>query len=345
MVPHILLVLLGGMCKVAADMKIPGIYQDSGVKTAIIGGDVTLHCSFKNDAVNFISWYQQSLGGKPVIIATRMKLNAQATISPAYKERFQVDVGVEDGINHLIIKGIRLSDSATYYCGILEFNAIEFGKGVFLHVKTSSSNTQAVVHQPALEPLRVGDSVNLSCTVHAEQCAEEQTFYWFRHGAAQPSIMYHSAGQCKFDSESQVRNCTLNLPIKAASSSDAGMYYCALASCGEVVFGSGTRVEVRGGSAKVPSLLVSCLSVVLAGSIIMLLTLAVIIYKLNKKSCSLCEGTDRHLTVSAASDTTGQDVDILHYAALSLNRTSERHRQEESTETHCVYSRVKSRKV
>ncbi|KAM6959720.1 uncharacterized protein LKV04_021375 [Tautogolabrus adspersus] len=272
-----------------------------------------------------------------------MKLNTEATISPAFKERFQVKVGVNEGINHLIIKDIRPSDSATYYCGILEFNAIEFGKGVFLHVKTSSSNT--VVHQPALDPLWVGETVNLSCTVYAEPCAEEQSFYWFRHGAAQPSIMYHSAGMCQLDSESHVKNCTLNLPIKSASSSDAGLYYCALASCGEVVFGNGTRVEVRGGSAKVPFLLVCCLSVVLAGSVIVLLILAVIIYKLNKKACSLCKGTVPHLTVSAASDTTRQDADTLHYAALSLNRTSERHRQEESTETVCVYSRVKSRKV
>uniref|UniRef100_UPI0037E99ACF signal-regulatory protein beta-2-like n=1 Tax=Semicossyphus pulcher TaxID=241346 RepID=UPI0037E99ACF len=272
-----------------------------------------------------------------------MKLHTEATISEAYKERFQVLAQGQSGINHLVIKDVHLSDSATYYCGILEFNEIEFGKGVFLHVKNSSSNIQAIVHQPALEQLQRGDSVNLSCTAYAETCAGERSFYWFRHGAAQPAIIYHSAGLCMTDSESHMKNCTLNLALNSVSSSDAGMYYCALASCGEIVFGQGTRVEIAG-SAKVPRLLVHCLSVALAVSIIVLLILAFITYKLKNKLCSICKGTVSHLTGYAASELLSQDADILHYAALSVNRTSERHRQEDSMESDCVYSRVKSRK-
>ncbi|XP_035531210.1 polymeric immunoglobulin receptor-like [Morone saxatilis] len=333
----IFLVLLSEICQVPAVDKTSGITQDSGVITAEVGQSVTLKCLCRNDAVNFFFWYQQSLGGKPLIISTWMKHSTEATISPAYERRFQV-LAEEEGINHLVITDLRLSDSATYYCGILEFNEIEFGQGAFLHVKTSLSNIHAVVHQPELETFRWGDSVNLSCTVYTEKCAGEQNLYWFRHGVAQPAIMYHNAGKCMKDSH--MENCTLNLAIKSVSSSDAGMYYCALASCGEIVFGQGTRVKIAGSTSLCPGVLSE-----LAVSIILLLVLALVMYKLKKKICSVCKGTVSHLTCSAASDTTSQDADALHYAALSLKRTSERHRQEESVESVCVYSRVKSSRV
>ncbi|XP_042368494.1 uncharacterized protein LOC121962319 [Plectropomus leopardus] len=337
----IFLVLLIQICPVPAVGKTSGITQDSGVIEAKVGETVTLKCSCQGDSVTFLSWYQQSLGGKPLIISTRMRHNTEASISPGYQDRFKVSASGQDDINHLIIKDLRLSDSATYYCGILDFNAIEFGQGAFLHVRASPSNIQAVVHQPALEPLGLGESVNLSCTVYAEPCAGEQSLYWFRHGAAQPAVMYASGGQCEnITNEGYlVKKCTLNLALKSVSSPDAGVYYCALASCGETVFGSGTKVELVA-----PPLLVYCLIVALALSVIVLLVLASIVHKLKKKLCSHCKGTVSHLTCSAASENMSQDADSLHYAALNLNRTSEQHHQEDNVESVCVYSRVKSRK-
>ncbi|XP_071334037.1 uncharacterized protein [Trachinotus anak] len=329
----------------AAVKKTLGIIQDSGVIRAKVGDTVTLQCTCQDDAVTFLSWYQQSLGGKPQIISTRMKHKDEADIYPAYKGRFQVSTRNQEGNNHLTITDLRLNDSATYFCGILEFNAIEFGEGAFLHVKTSLSNIQAVVHQTTgLEPLRPGDPLNLSCTVHAESlCAGEQSLYWFRLGAPRASVMDPSAGQCTSSSHEKpdVKNCTADLEL---NSFDAGMYYCVLASCGEIVFGNGTRVEIVDGFTKVHTFLPYFLSVALAVSIIVLLVLAPIVYKLKKKLCSVCKGTVSHLTCSAAPGTASQDADILHYAALNLKRKSERHHQE-NVENACVYARVKSRKV
>ncbi|XP_042258210.1 uncharacterized protein LOC122973259 [Thunnus albacares] len=342
----ILLAFLSQLCQVPAVHKISSITQDSGVKTAKVGGNVTLQCVCQDDSVTFIFWYQQTLGGKPQLISSRMKHGTEAEISPEFKERFQVLAKGGASINHLIITDLHLSDSATYYCGILEFNAIEFGQGAFLHVKTSLSNIQAAVHQPSLQPFQSGDSVNLSCTVHAEPCVGEQSFYWFRHGASQPAVIYPRTGQCKniSNEESVTKSCTLNLSIKSVSSSDAGIYYCALSSCGEIVFGNGTEIKIAGVSTKDSILLVYCLSVALAVFIIVLLVLVFIVHKLKKNLCSVCHGTVSHLTCSAASDAASQDANSLHYAALSLNRNSERHRREDNVESVCVYSKIKSRK-
>uniref|UniRef100_A0A3B4Y6N3 Tyrosine-protein phosphatase non-receptor type substrate 1-like n=1 Tax=Seriola lalandi dorsalis TaxID=1841481 RepID=A0A3B4Y6N3_SERLL len=338
----IILVLLS---QVTAAVNITsGIIQDSGVIKAGVGENVTLKCACQDNAVTFLSWYQQSLGGKPQIISTRMKHKKEADMYPGYKERFQVSTQNKEGNNHLTITNLRPADSAIYYCGILEFNAIEFGQGAFLHVKTPTSNIQAVVHQPDFELLRPGDPLSLSCTVYAEPlCEGEQSLYWFRNGASQPTVMDPSGGQCTSLS-SHVKNCTADLTLKSASSSDAGMYYCALASCGEITFGNGTRVEIVDVSTKVSPLMLYFLSVALAVSIIILLVLAFSAYMLNKKLCSLCKGTVSHLTCSAASDTRSQDADMLHYAALSVKRNSERHGQDDNMDTDCVYSRVKSRK-
>ncbi|XP_068570007.1 uncharacterized protein [Cebidichthys violaceus] len=335
------LVLLSQICQVPADDETSRIIQDSGVITANVGQNVTLKCFFQDNAVTFLSWYQQKLGGKPFIISTGMR-NTEASIYPAYKERFRVSAQGDEGTNHLVIEDLHLSDSATYFCGSLEFNTIEFGQGAFLHVKASPSNIRTVVHQPALQQLRSGDSVNLSCTVHAGACEGEQSLYWFRHRAAQPAIIYRHADKCEYlpDDEPHKKECILNLALKSVSSTDAGRYYCALASCGEIVLGSGTKVEIVGGSTKVPLLQVYCLSAALAVFIAMLLVLAFALYKLKKKSCSVCKGAVSH---PAASDVVKQDADIF-YAALSLNRTSERHRHQDNVEEVCVYSRVKSRK-
>lgn len=220
------------------------INQDSGIIAAAVGQTVTLKCSCQIDTITFFTWYRQSLGGKPLIISTRMRHNREASVNNEYKERFQVRSG--EGINDLTISSLLPSDSAMYYCGILEFNAIEFGEGAFLHVRTPFASIPFVVNQPAVEQLRLGDSLNLSCSVHTEKCTGEHNLFWFKHGANKPAIMYQNVGQCMNEIKSGTKNCTSYFPIKSVNSSDAGMYYCALVSCGQIVFGNGTRVKIAG---------------------------------------------------------------------------------------------------
>lgn len=216
--------------------------------TAKVGETVTLHCSCLNEAVTFLAWYQQSLNGKPDLISNWMKLSGEAEISSSYKTRFHVDIHPEESSNNLTITNLELSDSGTYYCGTLAFSGIEFGQGVFLHVKTSLSNTQLFIRQPAMEKLQLRDSVNLSCTVYAEQCAGWQDLYWFRDGGLQPSVIYPGGEHCtSFSNEKTLgKNCILNLQLKSVTSSDEGTYRCVLASCGQIVFGDGTKVQIVG---------------------------------------------------------------------------------------------------
>ncbi|KAK2862721.1 hypothetical protein Q5P01_002254 [Channa striata] len=205
---RLLCIFLGILCMDGDVIKTSSLIQTSGIVKSEVGKNVTLECFCKNEAVTFLSWYQQGLGGKPNIISTRMKHSMDAKIYPG--------------------------------------------------------------------------------------------------------------------------------------SSDAGMYYCALASCGEIVFGNGTRLEIVGSSTKVPPFLVYVLSVALGVSIIVLLVLALVLHKVKKTLCSICKGSVSHLTCSATADVMNRDADVLHYAALSLNKSRKQHRQEDNVHTECVYSRIRN---
>ena len=115
------------------------------------------------------------------------------------------------------------------------------------------SNTKEVIQQPVSESIQPGDSVTLKCTIQTGTCAGEHSVYWFRHGSGEsrPGIIYTHGGrsdQCEKSPEagSPTQSCVYNLPKRNLSLSDAGTYYCAVASCGEILFGNGTTLNIEG---------------------------------------------------------------------------------------------------
>ncbi|CDQ87837.1 unnamed protein product [Oncorhynchus mykiss] len=110
-----------------------------------------------------------------------------------------------------------------------------------------------ILQQPVSESIQPGDSVTLNCTVHTETCVGEHSVYWFRHGSGEShqGIIYthgDRSDQCEKSPEagSTTQSCVYNLPKRNLSLSDAGTYYCAVASCGEILFGNGTKLGVEG---------------------------------------------------------------------------------------------------
>lgn len=221
-------------------VKSSGVNQSPRVITAQVGQTVILKCFCGEDSVTFFSWYQQKLGGKPVIISSRMRHDTEASISPSFKGRFQVDS--RERINHLTISDLLPSDSAVYYCGILEFNLLQFGEGTFLHVRMPLSNIQVIVYQPGVSPVGPGDSVELGCEVRGKKCEGEQSFYFFRQTTDHPVTIHPMEGNCV--NEARSRKCTLTYSIQSVNSSDEGVYYCALASCGQIMLGNGAQVQL-----------------------------------------------------------------------------------------------------
>ncbi|KAG9274123.1 immunoglobulin alpha-2 heavy chain-like [Astyanax mexicanus] len=232
--------------------------RDGTLMFAQEGQNVTVTCHYHSEMAMHFSWYKHKLGRKPELVSTMYKYESKPTFYSEFKDksRFAMDNG--KGVTHLMIKELQHSDSATYYCGSAHSNIVEFGEGTELIVRAPQIRRFSVFHQPTvLQPVQPGDSVTLECTIFTEHCGEDHSVYWFRHaaGESRPGIIFthgDSSSQCTRSSEtvSPTQSCIYKLPKNNLSLSDAGTYYCAVAACGEILYGNGSRLDImnnRGG--------------------------------------------------------------------------------------------------
>lgn len=99
-----------------------------------------------------------------------------------------------------------------------------------------------------------GDSVTLNCTVHNVISHKDHKVYWFRQdlktssGSLGALYVYTNVnnGHCMQSLGSAEKRCEYSLSKRNVSMSDAGMFYCGLASCGKILFGKGTKLDVAG---------------------------------------------------------------------------------------------------
>ncbi|XP_055756866.1 uncharacterized protein LOC129835301 [Salvelinus fontinalis] len=309
------------------------ISQKNGLMSANVGDTVVFVCFNRGDVGVMFSWYKQTFENIPQLISTIYKLDKNATFYQEFKNnpRFSVEGG--QGKNNLMIADVELSDSGTYYCGSSYGNNLEFGKGVILIIKGSDCRTMTILQQPVFESIQPGDSVTLNCIIHTETCAGEHRVYWFRHGSGEsrPGIIYthgDSSDQCEKSPEagSPTQSCVYNLPKRNLSLSDAGTYYCAVASCGEMLFGNGTKLDVEDGCKEDHVLLVYCLGVALGRCVILIIVLVLgcVMYKMTKKTSLLSRGMHPQPSGPVVSSSHNQDqedddtVTSVHYAALNV---------------------------
>uniref|UniRef100_A0A3B4VBB1 Ig-like domain-containing protein n=1 Tax=Seriola dumerili TaxID=41447 RepID=A0A3B4VBB1_SERDU len=211
------------------------------VHTGTSDGEHSVYCA-KN-----LCWYKQVAGEQPQIISSFYKHSFYNIFYNQFKDdkRFSVHTGA--GFYHLNISNVQDSDSAMYYCGQTSITVTEFSNGTFLVVKGDLLQVLDFCHHTFC-------SVSLNGTVHTGTSDGEHSVYWFRKdtGKSHLGILYvhtHSSSRCvkAAGSESPAQSrCVYNLWRRSVSLSDAGTYYCAVASCGEILFGEGTRLEVEG---------------------------------------------------------------------------------------------------
>ncbi|KAL0189462.1 hypothetical protein M9458_016561, partial [Cirrhinus mrigala] len=115
-------------------------------------------------------------------------------------------------------------------------------------------NMQSDHERAAIDPEDPEDSaVALQCTVLTQSCAGEHNVYWFRHesGESPPGIIFTQErrnAQCERSSDvnSTAHKCIYTRPRRNLSHSDDGIYYCAVATCGEILFGDARKPDFPG---------------------------------------------------------------------------------------------------
>ncbi|XP_014834634.1 PREDICTED: uncharacterized protein LOC106912330 [Poecilia mexicana] len=310
-----------------------------GFILADVGGSVTLQCSFDEEEATYF-WYKQSLGQKPQQISMSYKLENGSTFYGEFKDKPRFSVKTEVGKSRLSISDLHSSDTGTYLCASGLSFLLTFVKGVTVVVKDSAVGGEALVHQAASESARPGDSVTLNCTVQTGSCLGEHRVYWFRKSSKyDPGLVYahgDTADQCLTSPDTQTHTCLYKLPLENIKKSHVGTYYCAVASCGRIDFGNGTKLELE--SEAVSLVVVYFLCAALIFTIILNVLLAVKLYKKhNKDSCQTSVFQGKSSSCPAADG----EEDNLHYAAVNVNQPTRSRRQKKSQETECVYSSMK----
>ncbi|XP_033992323.1 uncharacterized protein LOC117487772 [Trematomus bernacchii] len=315
------------------------VRQEKRYISANVGVNVTLPCSNEDDDTNRLYWFKQTLGQKPRLISSVTPYDARPTFYDEFnnKSRFTLDHG--KSTNHLTILNVHISDSATYYCAFTNRYVVNFAEGTTISVTGSGLNPPPSVHQSASEIIQSGDSVTLNCTVHTGSCDGEHSVYWFKNSEDSPGLLYTRGGsQCERKPNTQTHTCVYNLPMESLNLSHAGTYYCAVASCGHILFGDGTKLDFED---EVDSL-VYFLSGSLAINAILVVLLAFIINKMKKmNSCQSTESSTRFPAPSTADSEGYQRAEKIYYGALGVNLTNRSGRQKEPTWSECVYYSVK----
>ncbi|XP_075942961.1 immunoglobulin kappa light chain-like [Anarhichas minor] len=319
------------------------VHQENSFLSVQTGENLTLQCSYEDGFAVRLYWYKQIIGQKPRLISTSYKYDTKATFHDEFKNpRFTLDTAV--GKYHLRITDLQISDSATYYCASSYTVNLDFKEGTTVSVKGSGLNIPTLVHQSASETIQPGGSVTLNCTVHTGTCDGQHSVYWFKDSEeSHPGLIYTDGGrndQCERKPNTQTHTCVYNLPMKSLNPSHAGTYYCAVASCGHILFGDGTKLDFEDELDSLVSMyllsgaftFITILSVLLALSVCMM----------NKRNS--CQSTESHAGFPAPSTANAkgcQNAEILYYASLSVDLHNGSRRQRDQTWSECVYYSVK----
>uniref|UniRef100_A0A672QXE0 Uncharacterized LOC107603163 n=1 Tax=Sinocyclocheilus grahami TaxID=75366 RepID=A0A672QXE0_SINGR len=312
---YYLIVLLASKIVCSSDVD---VVQEDHVKIVRAGEDVNLTCTFSSLLQTTTAWFKQTADRKNVqIVSFYIKLQPSWNKDFEKANRFIVIKG-DDHFNLTILK-TKPSDSATYFCVVSSHYTIGMGAGTRLLVKDAAVDRHTIFQQSSIDKLHPGDSVSLQCSIFTESCAGEHSVYWFRQSLGESQgILYTKGernGQCENSTESQTQSCVYNLFKSNISHSDAGIYYCAVAACGEILFGKGTELNFRESVDVTPTLLALGFSNIIFFALVVFLGIK--LYRVQNKE---------------------SQVNTLNYAAISFGQKPLNTRRAKAKINTCIVS-------
>uniref|UniRef100_A0A8C1GTL7 Ig-like domain-containing protein n=1 Tax=Cyprinus carpio TaxID=7962 RepID=A0A8C1GTL7_CYPCA len=294
------------------------IVAQNHLKIVQAGDSVNFTCIFQRDTRPSIVWVKQKVGEKPLpIVISYQGLPGEFKKDFDKLNRFFV---VKDGSSfNLSITNTEESDTATYYC-VKYLYDFKFEEVSYLIVKGKQLNMQSDHQRAVIDKVHPEDSaVALQCTVLTQSCAGEHNVYWFRRetGESPPGIIFTQErrnAQCERSSDvnSTAHKCIYSLPKRNLSLSDAGIYYCAVAACGEILFGD-ARIPDMPVFQTPWSIIALVLGTLICLSVIVIIFLCTQLYKQRRK-----DGT-QNIQIGHLMD---EDRDALNYAALRFQQRS-----------------------
>ncbi|XP_069388260.1 uncharacterized protein [Paralichthys olivaceus] len=279
------LLLLLGVTRSALDQ----IFQ---TKTVDVGDEVKLTCSRQktNIGVRKLFWFRLVSGNLPEFLGGTPYFDYAGV-----NETPHFTVKQEPGSFVLYIDKTEPSDAGVYYCIEQHQFNIKLLNGLFLKIKGPEPDITAVIDVPPSDTVSSGDWKTLQCSVLSnsdnQACPKYPNLYWFRAGldGSHPRLVYvHGSSDdgCNRSLEAHSpHKCVFNF-CKTIKSSDIGTYYCAVVTCGEILFGHGIKLDneaLNMWDAQKANAVLCLLSAALAISLI------VIVFLIRKKMCDCCK--------------------------------------------------------
>uniref|UniRef100_A0A8D0AQG5 Ig-like domain-containing protein n=1 Tax=Sander lucioperca TaxID=283035 RepID=A0A8D0AQG5_SANLU len=256
-------------------------------KTVGVGEDVTLNCNRQeSDYTAALFWIRLVSGNFPEFLAGTLVIDYDFDV---VNKTPHISAKQVPGTFILHINKTKPSDTGVYYCIKVKGRTImTFLNGTLLRIKESEPNITAIIQDHPSVPLHPGDSVTL-------QSGSDKSH---------PSLIYahgNHGDECEKSPEAySPQKCVYNFS-KNVSSSDAGTYYCAVA----------TSFNVWDLQKANTVLFVLC-----AALAISLIIIAFLIYTIKKKTCDCCNGNLKFLIHQSIK----QDTDLLAYSAPTFNK-------------------------
>ncbi|XP_075903014.1 uncharacterized protein LOC142902078 [Nelusetta ayraudi] len=213
---------------------------------ANLGDSLTLTCPVSKERAGLFFWYKMKIGYMIQLVAKGTHERNPVLTEEFNNTRFTANVGAEYS---LYISDVSKEDEGIYFCQSGSVYELKMTNATVLVVRDPQTlqNLITVKQDPASETFHAGAKVNLQCSLMSSnqgntgQCPGEDqcpSVHWFRAGLgeSQASMLY--TGGNIIDTEG--RSCD----YKLSESLDEGTYYCAIVTCGKILFGSGTRLEI-----------------------------------------------------------------------------------------------------
>ncbi|XP_053179626.1 uncharacterized protein LOC128362799 [Scomber japonicus] len=346
---YLITIRLSLFCSSSALIQAAEVPQLISLTLVEFGDNVTFHCTVSEKDKSF-HWYKQPFGQMPQTVASR--LNRKITVSEEFKEpRFNI---TNEGAHFsLTIRNVTKVDEAVYFCQNGSSYSQTFINGTFLAVNDNNQQKSVYVKQsPETASVQLGDALTCQCSLlsknkaeNTDQCPGEHSVYWFRAGSGgfHPGVIYTHGNR---SDEGEERSCVYSLSKTIHDPSDTGTYYCAVVTCGQILFGEGTKVEIR---SKL-ELVVIVLGALLACCVTVITIL--MFYINGRRVCEHCKGATG-TTATGTSYNFGHDrttvdqsnnpdgnTEGVNYAALDFPTEGNKKRRE--YKRGCMYSDVRS---
>ncbi|CAI5652850.1 unnamed protein product [Oreochromis niloticus] len=316
-----------------------------------LGEPATLLCDLpKTEFSRRVDWYKQSPGDTLQRIWT-VKDSAAPAFAPEFNNS-KWDVKYDKNLSKLTILRTRQEDEGMYHCGFTAWLQDTKWTATYLLVKGNTQRTSnySVVQEKIAPP---GGSVTLHCSLLSnfddKTCSGGLSMFWFREGSnpSHPSIIYTDGNRhhkCGNSSATQ-QSCVYEFN-KSISSSEEGTYYCAVATCGKILFGKGTKLQIeqrRGSEFSALVITIACLVISVIVNIILICCRnpRASCEQFKNNSSSQARQSDLCQTVDNSAES-GHDLNYaaLHFSGRKATCTRGKKKNELETE-ESVYSQVK----